>query len=184
MNSLLRAILICLLLVLPGIAQDKDYTTADQARLPGTVMAQLARLKEAGISEVLVPTWLPDDLEQARGEVHTADAQQGPQVELVWHSTKNEQRSLVFRGAAKSPEGSGPDSVVWVENPVLGDLEMMVYSNNTRAANRYSTDYSLRVSRGQDSEYYLDLRTIGNSPIGLSSPEMQKILSSVRKLKL
>lgn len=183
MNSLPQAVLICLLLVLPGLAQDQDYTTADQARLPGPVMAQLARLKEAGISEVLVPTWLPEDLEQASGEVDTADAQKGPQVELVWHSTKNEQRSLVFRGVGKSPEGSGPDSVVWVENPILGDLEMMVYSN-TRAANRYSTDYSLKVSRGQDSEYFLDLRTIGNSPIGLSSPEMQKILGSVRRLKL
>lgn len=183
MRSFLSFVAVSLLVLACRAQADEAYASAEQAKLPPAVMEQLASLKRAGVSEVLVPTWFPEDLGGAGGRVETSDGSPGPKLEIVWPSSKNELRSLVLRGLGAGPDAPGPDSVVAVENPVLGDIEMMVYSN-TRNSYRYGTAYGLVVPRGEGAEYCLDLQTFANSPIGLSSPEMQKILGSVRKLKL
>lgn len=184
MRALIRSAIAALMLFTCGpCLGDESYASPELARLPPEIMQQLAKLKQAGVSEVLVPTWFPDDLGQAGGTVDTSDAALGPELEIVWPSSKNDKRGLVLRGLGGGLEGARPDSVVAVENPVLGDIEMMVYSN-TPMAFRYGTAFGLIVPRGEGAEYYLDIQTVANSPIGLSSPEMQKILGSVRKLKL
>ncbi len=175
-------ILAVLFLLLPATAQ-QDAATANQAKLSPDVMRELAKLKSVGITEVLVPTWFPDDLGMAVGKVDTSDTRFGPSLEITWPSSNRKAHSLVLRGTGGGLGGPGPDSTVKVDNPVLGPIDLWICVDAPMAF-RYGTSYALTVPRGEDREYYLDVQTVGNSDSGLSKLEMQKILASVRKLKI
>jgi hypothetical protein len=176
------ALLLALFLLAPCGADDL-YTTAEQAKLPPKIIEQLSQLKPLGITEVLVPTWFPSDLGLAQGKIDVSDPKSGPKIEITWPSSRSRLHSLVFRGTGEGLAGDGPDSTVSVDNPATGPIEMWVCIERPMGF-RYGTGHGLTVPRGADKEYYLDLQTNGNSAAGLTSMEMQRILGSVRRLKL
>lgn len=180
--------LVLLFLVVPVLAEplpaEPGMTTAAQAKLSPEIVRELAKLKSRGVTEILVPTWFPQDLKTAVGKVDVSDPNFGPNMELVWSSSKTKAHSLVLRGAGGGLGGPGPDSTTTVNNPVIGPIELWTCIESPMMY-RYGTGFGLSVPRGRDgNEYFLDIHTIGKSDNGLSKFEMQKILASMRKLKI
>ena len=175
----MRKIFALLLLLATGAsAREKLYADANMAHLGPVALRKLASLKAAGVTEILVPTWFPSDLQNGRVKLDTKDTRWGPNLEIVYPSNTRH-RSLLVRGTGGGVGGPGPDYSIPVQNPTLGKIDLW-YCDKSPMAYLYCMPWWDMKNPHGDRNFLIDVDTEDRSHAGLSRPEMIEIVRSLR----
>lgn len=175
----MKWVLIFLSLSGAAFAREKLYTDSNTAHIGPQALVQLHKLRLAGVTELLVPTWFPADLHNLR--VKTAESEigrYGPELQMEWPAS-NPRRSLLVQGGSGGFGGPGPDRTVPVFNATLGTIPMWVNFQSPMSW-RYSTDW-LPIA---GSKYYVLYGCNGRTDGVLSPDEMKQMIASLRYYRI
>ena len=183
----MKSVLLLLLLSAAATAREKLYTDSNGAHIGPQALVQLHKLRQAGVTELLVPTWFPLDLRNLR--VKSAENEMGrfgPGLLMEWPAPDS-RRSLFVQGGSGGFGGPGPDRTVPVENATLGTIPLWVNFQSPMSW-RYCTDWlpiaGSMPTQPAEKRYHVLYGCNGRSDGVLSAEEMKQIIGSLRYYRI